>query len=140
MDGGSPRAITPENVSFNNLDPVAISPDGESVAVSGLDGKIVLYPLDDGAPRGVPKLADGFAPLRWCPGNSLLVYQPGNVPIKILQVDIETGEQALWRELAPAYRTGLTFIVGTRVGADCQSSGYSVGYAPSELWIASGLR
>ena len=140
VEGSPPRAITPENVSFSNTDPVAISPDGRSVAVASLDGKIVLYPLDDGAPRAVPKLADGFAPLRWCPGNSLLVYQPGNVPIKILQVDIEAGEQTLWRELAPAYRTGLGGILFVRVGADCQSAAYTAQYLPSELWIASGLR
>jgi Tol biopolymer transport system component len=140
VDGGTPRPITPENVSFFSLDPVAISPDGKSVAVAGLDGKIVLYPLDNGAPRTVPKLADGSVPLRWCPGNSLMVYHAGDVPAKILRVNVETGEQNLWRELAPANRTGLTGIFGIRVGADCQSSGYSAAYYPSELWIADGLR
>ena len=140
VDGGSPQAITPENVSFSSNDPVTISPDGKSVAVAGLDGKIVLYPINDGAPRAVPKLADGFAPLRWCPGNSLLVYQAGGVPVKILRVDIETGEQSVWKELAPANRTGLTGINQVRVGADCESSAYSAVYNPSELWIADGLR
>jgi dipeptidyl aminopeptidase/acylaminoacyl peptidase len=140
VDGGSPRAITPENVSFDNSDPVAISPDGGSVAVAGLDGKIVLYPLDNGAPRTVPKLAEGFAPLRWCPDNSLMVYRAGDVPVKILRVVVETGEQTLWKELAPPYRTGLTGIPNVRVGADCQSSAYSALYFPSELWIADGLR
>jgi Tol biopolymer transport system component len=140
LDGGSPRAITPENVNFDNVDPVTISPDGRSVAVAGLDGKVVLYPLDEGAPRSVPKLAEGFAPLRWCPGNSLMVYHAGDVPVKILRVDVETGEQAPWKELAPAYRTGLFGISEVRVGSDCQSSAYSVAYFPSELWIVDGLR
>jgi hypothetical protein len=127
-------------VSFNNFDPVTISPDARSVAVAGLDGKIVLYPLDDGAPRAVPKLAEGFAPLRWCPGNrSLMVYHAGDVPVKIHRVDIETGEQTPWRELAPAYRTGLNGISYIRVGADCQSSAYSAYYFPSALWIVDGL-
>ncbi len=140
IDGGQPRAITPENVSFNIYDPVAISPDGIFVAVAGLDGKIVLYPLDDGAPRTVPKLADGFAPLRWCSGNSLTVYHAGDVPEKILRVDVKTGAQTLWTELAPASRTGLNSITSIRVGADCQSSAYSAAYNPSELWIVDGLR
>jgi len=139
VDGGPPRAITPENVSFSNTDPVTISPDGKSVAVTGLDGKIVLSSLDDGAPRIVPKLADGFTPLRWCPDNSLMVYHSGDLPVKILRVNVETGEQNLWRELAPANRTGLNGIVGIRVGADCESSAYSAYYAPSELWIVDGL-
>jgi Tol biopolymer transport system component len=140
VDGGPPRAITPENVSFNSSDPVTISPDGRSVAVASLDGKIVLYPLDDGAPRAVPKLADGFAPLRWCPGNSLMVYQGGDVPAKILRVDVESGEQTLWKELAPANRTGLAGINVVRVGANCRSSAFSPFYIPSELWIVDGLR
>jgi eukaryotic-like serine/threonine-protein kinase len=140
LGGSPPRAITPENVSYSNFDPVTISPDGKSVAVAGLDGKIVLYPLDDGAPRTVPKLADGFVPLRWCPGDSLMVYHSGDVPVKILRVDVEAGEQTLWRELAPANRTGLTGIAEIRVGADCRSSAYSALYLPSELWIADGLR
>jgi eukaryotic-like serine/threonine-protein kinase len=140
LDGASPRAITPESVSFNNSDPVAISPDGKSVAVAGLDGKITLYPLDHGAPRAVPKLAEGFAPLRWCPGDSLMVYQAGNVPVKILRVDVVTGKQALWKELSPPNRTGLVGIAYIRVGADCQNLAYSATYSPSELWIVSGLR
>lgn len=140
VESGPPRAITPENVTYTTLDPVAISPDGKSVAVSGLDGKIVLYPLDDGAPRAVPKLANGFTPLRWCADNSLLVYHAGDVPVKITRVDIETGEQALWEELAPTYRTGLIGIPFIRVRRDCQSAAYSAQYVSSELWIASGLR
>jgi WD40 repeat protein len=141
VDGGPPRAITPENVSFNNSDPVAVSPDGKLVAVAGLDGKITLYPLDDGAPRTVPKLTDGYAPLRWCPDNrSLMVYQGGGVPLKIFRADIEGSEQTLWRDLAPAYKTGLIGIPDVRVGADCQSSAYSALYFPGELWIADGLR
>lgn len=140
LDGGPPRPITPETVSFNSTDPIAISPDGKSVASSDLDGKIILNSLDYGAPRAVPKLADGFAPLRWCPGDSLLVYHAGDVPVKILRVDLATGEQTLWKELAPANRTGLNSIQNVRVGADCKSSAYSVVYQPSELWIADGLR
>jgi dipeptidyl aminopeptidase/acylaminoacyl peptidase len=140
VDGGTPRAITPENLGFNTNDPVTISPEGQSVAVAGLDGKIVLYPLDDDAPRAVPKLAEGYAPLRWCSGNSLMVYRAGDMPVKILRVDVESGKQTLWKEWAPAYRTGLADIYAVRVGADCQSSAYSANYVPSDLWIVDGLR
>jgi eukaryotic-like serine/threonine-protein kinase len=140
VDGGVPRAITPENVGFSNFDQVTISPDGKSVAVAGGNGKIALYPSDGGVPRIVPKLADGFAPLRWCPDNSLVVYQAGEVPVKILRVNVDTGEQILWRELAPANRTSLNLVFNIRVGSNCQSSAYGAEYIPSELWIADGLR
>ena len=118
VDGGSPRAITPENINFDSPTPVTISPDGGSVAVAGLDGKIALYPLDSGAPRTVPKLEDGSAPLRWCPGNRLLVYRGGELPVKILRVNVETGEKSLWKEWSPANQTGLNGLMGIRVGAD----------------------
>jgi eukaryotic-like serine/threonine-protein kinase len=141
MDGGPARAITPENVSFDKLDPVTISPDGKSVAVAGLDGKIVLYALDNGAPRAVPKLAEGYTPLRWCPGNrSLLVHQSGDVSVRILRVDVETGEQTLWKQWTPPNRIGLAGASEVRVGADCQSSAYSSLFIPSDLWIVGGMR
>ena len=100
----------------------------------------MLYHLNDVAPRTIPKLADGFVPLRWRPGNSLMVYLAGDVPVKILRVNVQTGEQTLWKELAPANRTALTGIQNVRVGAECQSSAYSALYNPSELWIVDGLR
>ena len=140
VDGGVPRTITPENVSFNASDPVTISPDGKSVAVAGSEGKIMLYPLDEGAPRVLPKLANGLVPLRWCQDNSLMVYQPGEVPLKIFRVNADTGKQTLWREIAPSNRTALNAVFTVRVGWNCQSSAYSAEYVPSELWIADGLR
>ena len=111
------------------------------MAVTGLDGKVILQPLGGGEPRAVPKLPNGFTPLRWCPDNrSLMVYHAGDMPVKILRVDVGTGEQTPWKELAPAYRTGLQSIPYIRVGADCQSSAYSAQYNSSELWIIDGVR
>jgi eukaryotic-like serine/threonine-protein kinase len=141
LEGTTPRVITPENVSVFGNDPVVISPDGKFVAAAGSDGRIVLYPLDGGAPHQIPKLADGSEPLRWCPDNrSLMVYHSGNLPARIFRVDLETGRQTLWKELMPSYRTGLGGISAVRVGADCQSFGYSAWYSPAELWVAEGLR
>jgi len=141
LDGGLPAAITPENVAFNPQDPITISPDGRFVAVNNLDGRIALQPLDGGAPRVLPKLEDGSEPLRWCPdGRSLMLYHWVDVPTKITNVDVDTGKQTLWKELAPAYRSGLTSITTVRVGSDCQSYAYSPNYFLSELWVARGLR
>ena len=69
-----------------------------------------------------------------------MVYHWGEVPAKIINVDVETGKQTLWRELAPTYRSGLASIHEVRVGAGCQSYAYSAVYLPSELWVATGLR
>jgi eukaryotic-like serine/threonine-protein kinase len=141
VDGSTPRAITPENVGFNfESDPVVVSPDGRFVAAASLDGKILLYPLDGGAPREIPKLEDGSEPLQWCPDASLLVYHATTIPLKITRVDAETGTQTVLKELEPSYRTGLGNITTARVGADCKSLAYSAQYGLSELWVADGLR
>jgi hypothetical protein len=39
-----------------------------------------------------------------------------------------------------SYQTGFNGIGEVRVGANCQSSAYTVDYLPAELWIAGGLR
>lgn len=70
----------------------------------------------------------------------LRVYQGGNIPAKILRLDVATGAKAPWRDLAPNSKTGLAVIPSVRVGADCQSSAYSAWYLPGDLWIADGLR
>lgn len=139
FDGSPPRAVSAENVSSSG--PITISPDSRLVAITTTDGKIVLQPLDSGAARVVPKIDNGFVPLRWCPDNrSLMVYRPGEMPVKIIRVDVETGDQTAWRELAPTSRTALRDIPNVAVGADCRSSVYSAVYFPSELWIADGFR
>jgi hypothetical protein len=69
-----------------------------------------------------------------------MVYQGEDAPVKILRVNVETGAQTLWRELAPADRTEVNPGFVIRVGADCKSSAYSAGYSLSELWLADGLR
>ena len=126
---------------YNAADPVTVSPDGKFAAINTLDGKVMLQPLDGGPPRAIPRLEDGSEPLRWCPDNrSLLVYHFGEVPAKILRVDVNTGVQILWRELSPANKIALQSLVDIRVGADCQSSAYSPQYQPSELWVATGMR
>jgi Tol biopolymer transport system component len=140
LNGGAPRAISGENVSYNPIDPVVISPDGGHVAVTNLDGNMVLTPIGGGAPRTIPKLEQGFAPLRWCPDRSLLVYRDDPLSIKILRIEVETGERALWREISPAYRTGLSAFSLIRVAADCKSSAYAAGYGPADLWIVNGAR
>jgi hypothetical protein len=55
-------------------------------------------------------------------------------------VEVQTGEQTMWKEWSPGNRTGLNSMTAIRAGADCQSSAYSAFYTPSDLWIANGLR
>jgi eukaryotic-like serine/threonine-protein kinase len=58
IDGGKPRAVTPEGVFF-----CLVSPDGKWIAGSDLTGGTWLYPMDGGASRKVPGLlpGEGFA-------------------------------------------------------------------------------
>jgi len=139
IDGTPPRAITSENIGVQEW--VVISPDGRFVVVNSVDGKLVLQPLDDGKPKEIPKLTNGFMPLRWCPDNrSLLVYQPGTMPMKITKVDVETGTQAVWKEWVLADKVGFDGSYSIKVSRDCQSLAYTALYNPSELWIADGFR
>jgi hypothetical protein len=44
-----------------------------------------------------------------------MAYQSGNVPVKFLRMDVETGAQTLWKKLAAANRT-LSRITEIRAG------------------------
>jgi Tol biopolymer transport system component len=137
LDGSAIRPITAENVLYSNNDPVVLSPDDRFVAVKSLEGNITLQPLDGGDARVIPNLQPGYTPVRWCSG-SLLVYRQNGPAVKIFQVDLNTGNQTLWRDLAPTDKTGSIYAL--RVAADCKTFGYSSGYVMSNLWVVDGIR
>lgn len=131
------RPITPEGTAYL-LPP---SPDGKLVPSAESEGQVKLYPIDGGQPRPLPGVGPGDEVLLWsADGRSLLVRRRHTLPVRIDRVEVATGKVALWREIAPADRTGMTEVSSVRISMDGSTFTYTVQRLLSELYLAEGLR
>src|SRR5262249_36879977 len=110
IEGGKPRPISPEGVRAG-LPGMAISPDGKWVAVIGPDRKATLFSAEDGATRAVPGAAEDEFPVRFGnDGKSLYVWKRGELPAKVVRIDLQTGRRETWKELMPLDPAGVERI------------------------------
>ena len=63
-----------------------------------------------------------------------------DLPARIVLVDIATGHEEKWKDLAPADMTGIVGVYGARITPD--GRGYAISYARvlSDLYVVDGLR
>ncbi|HEY6050776.1 MAG TPA: hypothetical protein VIZ58_05960, partial [Thermoanaerobaculia bacterium] len=138
VEGGKPRAITPEGV---NIRFDVISPDGKSIIATGSDQKLDIYPVEPGEPHAVPGLEPSDIPLRWTPdGNSIFVYRPSAPPLRVEKVDVKTGQRSLWKEIRPPDPSGVEQVGPIQIAPDEKSYVYSYRRVLDELYLATGMR
>ncbi|MGB7265106.1 MAG: winged helix-turn-helix domain-containing protein, partial [Terracidiphilus sp.] len=103
IDGGKPRPITPEGVTWCRP-----SPDGKWIAATNIVDRLGrLYPVNGGEPRAVPGLlpADNFA---WTADSKFLyIDHRGQLPEKIYRLNIVTGQKQFFKEINPPDATGI---------------------------------
>jgi eukaryotic-like serine/threonine-protein kinase len=136
IDGGKPRTVTPEGVTF-----CLISPDGKLIAGNGLaGGGGWLYPVEGGQPRPIPGLraGEGFgwtSDPRW-----MYVYQWNQAPAKVYRLNVLTGQRQFFREIAPPDVAGLHNISHIYFSSDGRAYVYSYTRLLSELYLVKGLQ
>jgi hypothetical protein len=132
--GGAPRPVTPEGTRDGWL-----SPDGKLVLARGTDGKYSLYPIAGGEPRPLPGLTETDTVAHWsADGRSVLAYRRAEIPCRLERVDIATGRRTLFKEFAPADRTGLLSMRELFVTNDLRSYAYTAYYQVSSLFVSEG--
>jgi Tol biopolymer transport system component len=136
--GGHPQAVTPEGFrKFTGT----VSPDGKSFVALSPDRKIILYPIGGGEPRAIPGISGSEIPVRWrADGRSLYVYSRGDVPARVYEVDVASGQRQFWKELMPADPAGVIDIIAVRPTPDGRSYAYSYARVLSNLYLVEGLR
>ncbi|HKD12615.1 MAG TPA: hypothetical protein VKE50_11085, partial [Thermoanaerobaculia bacterium] len=136
VEGSAATPITPEGTSWL----MSPSPDGRLVPALG-PGGVKLFPIDGGQPRPLPGVAPGDEILLWSlDSRSVLVQRRVTMPIRIDRVDVATGKAALWREIAPADRTGMIEVVAVRISQDESTYAYTVRRLLSELYLVDGVK
>jgi dipeptidyl aminopeptidase/acylaminoacyl peptidase len=124
------RAVTPERTRDSRP-----SPDGKLILARGAEGKYSLYPIAGGDAQPVPQLAEEDIVAQWSPdGRSVLVYRRAQIPCRLEWVDLATGRRTLFKEFAPADRTGLLSMREIFVTDDLRSYAYTAYYQVSSLF------
>ncbi len=132
-----PRAITAEGVSPFFV----ISPKGDFAAGVGPDHKIYLYPIAGGDPVPVSGTTGDEAPTGWsADARSLYVFRFGEIPAKVVELELSTGKRKLWKELVPADAAGIDTIRGITITPDAKSYVYGYIRTLSDLYVVEGLK
>jgi eukaryotic-like serine/threonine-protein kinase len=134
VDGGSPRAISPEGVSAMYL----VSPDGKFVPARSTDGGWSLFSLDGGPPRRIVGISGDDIPIQWtADGGSLYIWVTG-FPAKIYRLDLSNQRKELWKELtAPEPNV---YVFNVRITRDGKSYAYNYVRLFNDLYLVDGLK
>jgi eukaryotic-like serine/threonine-protein kinase len=136
VDGGKPRPLTPEGVTF-----CKISPDGKLIAGNGLSGGgFWLYPVEGGESRPIPGLQTGESFAWTSDPRWLYVYRRKQSPVKVYRLNILTGQRQFFREITPPDLAGLHDISRIYFSADDRAYVYSYTRLLSELYLVMGLK
>jgi len=136
---GSAKPLTPEGVVG-----VALSPDGQQVAVNGPDGNAGIWSLDGNSMRPIPGLDSKYVIVGWTPdGTSLCVgsrQRWENAAAKVYRVNIATGKMEFWKEFGTNLPTGLAFVGPPQFSSNNGAYAYVYSQVLSEAYVVKGLK
>ena len=143
-DGGPPRPITPPSV----LEPRApvlrpravIAPERDMVIAAGSDVPWMIYAADGADPRPIDALTTMDIPLYWSKDRRYVyVVESFEPPADIWEVDIDTGQRQLWRQVQPLNPAGVGSLSNIILVAEADA--YVAYYLRvlSQLYLVDGL-
>jgi DNA-binding winged helix-turn-helix (wHTH) protein/Tol biopolymer transport system component len=136
IEGGKPRPVTPEGVTF-----CLISSDGKLIAGNGLaGGGGWLYPVEGGQPHPIPGLHAGESFTWTSDPHWMYVYEWNQAPAKVYRLNVLTGQRQFFREIAPPDIAGLHDISHIYFSSDGRAYVYSYTRLLSELYLVKGLQ
>jgi Tol biopolymer transport system component len=136
VSGGLPRPVTPEATTKG-----IVSPDGQQILYSKPDGTWLVQRVGGGTAQTAPGLTTHDQIIRWsADGRSVYVYNPTRVPFRLERLDLASGFRVLMREIAPADRTGVLWIIWASLTDDTRSYAYSYQRMTSQLFVVEGAR
>ena len=136
LDGGKPKAVTPEGVEGGS-----VSADDRFVLGLSAATAVEIYPLDGTPPRPIPGLDPGFTPIQWSEdGSSIYAYRAGELPVRIYQINIATGKKNLLQELLPGAPSGIVNVAPVVTNRTASRFAYSYYQTLSVLYVVSGLQ
>ncbi len=136
INGGKPRAVTPEGVSACHP-----SPDGKWIAAMSIaDKQGRLYPVDGGQPRAIAGLLPGDYFAWTSDPRFIYVDHKGQLPLKIYRLNVVTGQKQFLKEMNPPDATGLCDLGQIIMSADGRSYIYGYTRLLSDLYLVKGVK
>jgi Tol biopolymer transport system component len=138
LNGGSPRAITPEGV----IGRLITIQHTDYVSAQDANGTSLLYPIHGGSPQHM----NGVTPSDEVIGGlsdseSVLVFRgPSEIPRQIEKVNIVTGRREAFLNLLPSGPIGITDVGLPRFSIDSKHYVYNQTRALSVLYVVRGLK
>jgi len=132
---GKPFPISPPLVVRN----VAVSPDGQQVAVLTAKGKLVIYQTsEDGpAPREIAT-PQPLAPLLWSSGGWLYVQHIGaytQIPTRVSRLHLSDGRLEHVQDIRPTDTLGVNAITKVMLSRDTRTLVFNYRRVLSELFV-----
>jgi Tol biopolymer transport system component len=117
----------------------ALSRDGSKIA-AGTEDRLVIIPVEGGEARPIPGSKPGDVPLEWLKDNdALFVSDRGRASLRVMRLDVNSGERQEWLEIRPDDPAGILDIMPAHITPDGET--YAFGYRRllSDLYIVTGL-
>jgi DNA-binding winged helix-turn-helix (wHTH) protein/Tol biopolymer transport system component len=136
VDGGKPRALTPEGIAF-----CSAAPDGHVLAVTD-DFRGLLYTSNlSAAPERELRMNAGEVPVGWT-ADSKYVYLVARAqePKLVLRLELASGRRQTWKELpTPAANTGMKSD-DVVITPDGRFFAYTYTVCQTDLYLVRGLK
>jgi len=101
----------------------------------------VVYSLTGGAPKPIPGLSENDEVSRWTEdGRSLYVFRHGELPAKVVRLNLATGIREPWKEILPNDAAGIVTITPILLTPDGNDYVYSYPRILSQLFLGEGLK
>jgi eukaryotic-like serine/threonine-protein kinase len=138
MASAKSKPISQEGVNGTAF---TLSPDSQQIAAIGPDQKGYLYPIAGGDPVLIAGINPGEQPITWtADGQSLYIYQPGELPARVYRLEVKSGKRTLWKELMPSDPAGVENIGPIYMTPDAKSCVFGYHRMLADLYLVEGLK
>lgn len=134
IDGGPLKAITPEDTGQCHC-----SPDLRYFVARDHLGNLAVYPVDGGQAHSLPG-SENMYPIRWADNHSILAFRRGELPGRVVQIDVADGKARLIRQLTPGDRAGVMQLLTVAATPDARTFAYSYQQVIYDLYVVDGLK
>jgi hypothetical protein len=138
LENGQPKPLTQEGVLFRYRG--CISADGKTVAMLDSERKAIVFPLDGSGAKRILGAVDGDEPIQWAPDGKHILVGRSELPNRVYDIELATGQRKLYKTFTLADPTGLLDTAPPNFSKDLKSYVFAYTRITSDLYVGEGLR